>query len=53
MKEEYDLNSVVAPYAEVPEDPKYYMETSRMAKYFEVTLWTLLENVLIKIGQVL
>ena len=21
MKEEYDLNSVVAPYADVPEDP--------------------------------
>tara|TARA_Y100000114_G_scaffold139474_1_gene143501 strand:- start:5232 stop:6035 length:804 start_codon:yes stop_codon:yes gene_type:complete len=44
MKEEYDLNSVVAPYADVPEDPTYYMETSRMARYPEVTLWDFIEQ---------
>ena len=40
----YSLKSVVAADGYVPEDPAYYMETSRMARYPEVELWDFIEE---------
>ena len=44
LDKDYNLKSVVSADGHVPEDPKYYMETSRMARYPEVTLWDFIEN---------
>jgi len=40
----YSLKDVVAADGHVPEDPKYYMETSRMARYPEVELWDFIQD---------
>lgn len=44
MNKEYDIKDVVDVYGEVPEDPNYYMDTSRMARYPEVTLWDFIRD---------
>ena len=41
---DYKLKDVVSAEGYVPEDPKYYMETSKMARAPEVTLWDFIEK---------
>ena len=38
------VKNIVAAEGYVPNDPKFYMDTSRMARYPEVTLWDFIEN---------
>jgi len=40
----YKLKDVVSAEGYVPEDPKYYMENSKMARAPEVTLWDFIEK---------
>ena len=40
----YKLKDVVSADGYVPEDPKYYMENSKMARAPEVTLWDFIEK---------
>ena len=44
MDKNYSLKDIVTANGYVPEDPTYYMETSRMARYPEVELWDFIEN---------
>ena len=40
----YSLKDIVAADGYVPENPEYYMETSKMARYPEVELWDFIET---------
>ena len=40
----YKLKDVVSAEGNVPEDPKYYMEKSKMKDAPEVTLWDFIEK---------